>query len=125
MSPEQARGQVVDKRADIWAFGSVLYEMLTGARAFGRDSFSDTIAAVVRREIDWQKLPRDTPPRVRQLLESLNARRDGSPPRRRTLSRAGSRARRRQLDHGRAGVAGGGEMNGGARLRHCQARRWL
>ena len=53
MSPEQARGQAVDKRTDIWAFGCVLYEMLTGRAAFGAETVSDTIAAILEREPDW------------------------------------------------------------------------
>jgi Tol biopolymer transport system component len=57
MAPEQARGRVVDTRADIWAFGCVLYEMVTGARAFKSDDVTDTIVAVVSKEPDWQKLP--------------------------------------------------------------------
>ena len=69
MSPEQARGKSVDKRADIWAFGVVLYEMLTGRRAFEGDEISDILAAVLRQDIDWTTLPPDTPPRVRRLLE--------------------------------------------------------
>jgi serine/threonine protein kinase/Tol biopolymer transport system component len=68
MAPEQARGRAVDKRADIWAFGVVFYEMLTGERAFAGDGFSDVLAAVLHGEVDWQKLPAGTPPRVRQLL---------------------------------------------------------
>ena len=69
MAPEQARGKAVDKRADIWAFGVVLYEMLTGRRAFGGDEVSDVLAAVLRQDIDWSALPGDTPPRLRRLLE--------------------------------------------------------
>ena len=61
MSPEQARGQVVDKRTDIWAFGCVLYEMLTGRAAFKGGSVSDTIAAVLGSEPDWDALPNGTP----------------------------------------------------------------
>ena len=57
MSPEQARGQVVDKRTDIWAFGCVLYEMLTGHVAFKGDTMSDTIVAVLGSEPDWDALP--------------------------------------------------------------------
>jgi hypothetical protein len=68
MAPEQARGRVVDKRADIWAFGVLLYEMLTGTRAFDGQGFSDVLAAVLRHEIDWSRLPGDIPPRLRQLL---------------------------------------------------------
>ena len=69
MSPEQARGQPVDKRADIWAFGCVLYEMLTGRRAFAGDSLTDTLAQVIEREPDWRALPETTPDVVRRLLE--------------------------------------------------------
>jgi serine/threonine protein kinase len=69
MSPEQARGQLVDKRTDIWAFGCVLYEMLTGRAAFKGDSVSDTIAAVLGSEPDWDALPKGTPTAVRLLLQ--------------------------------------------------------
>jgi Tol biopolymer transport system component len=69
MAPEQARGKVVDKRADIWAFGVVVYEMLTGRRAFEGDEISDVLAAVLRQDVDWSALPVDTPSRLRQLLE--------------------------------------------------------
>ena len=55
MSPEQARGQAVDKRTDIWAFGCVLYEMLTGRIAFAGETVSDTIAAILEREPDWSR----------------------------------------------------------------------
>jgi eukaryotic-like serine/threonine-protein kinase len=62
MSPEQARGKSVDKRSDIWAFGCVLFEMLTGHKAFDRDTVSDTMAAILEREPDWRLLPAATPP---------------------------------------------------------------
>jgi eukaryotic-like serine/threonine-protein kinase len=68
MSPEQARGKAVDKRADVWAFGCVLYEMLTGVRVFGGDDVADSLAAVVRAEPDWSKLPPETPAPIRRLL---------------------------------------------------------
>jgi hypothetical protein len=68
MAPEQARGQTIDKRADIWAFGVVLYEMLTGARLFTAATVSYTLAAVLRQEIDWTTLPADTSATVRELL---------------------------------------------------------
>ncbi len=68
MSPEPARGQAVDKRADIWAFGVVLYEMLTGKQIFSGETISDTLAAVLRAEVDWVALPADTPASIRKLL---------------------------------------------------------
>ena len=61
MSPEQTRGQVIDKRTDIWAFGCVLYEMLTGRAVFARETLSDTIAAILEHAPDWSVLPGDTP----------------------------------------------------------------
>jgi hypothetical protein len=68
MSPEQARGQAVDKRTDIWAFGCVLYEMLTGHVAFPGETVSDTIAAILEHEPAWAALPATTPPMVTRLL---------------------------------------------------------
>jgi serine/threonine-protein kinase len=68
MSPEQAKGLQVDKRSDVWAFGAVLYEMLSGQRAFEGDGMSDTLAAVLRQDVDWTALPASTPGPVRRLL---------------------------------------------------------
>jgi Tol biopolymer transport system component len=68
MSPEQARGRAVDKRTDIWAFGCVLYEMLTRRAAFPGHTVADTIAGILEREPDWGALPASTPRRVRDLL---------------------------------------------------------
>ena len=62
MSPEQARGKPVDKRADVWAFGAVLFEMLAGRKLFEGETITDVLAAVVRQEIDWTVLPAATPP---------------------------------------------------------------
>ncbi|HEX6324000.1 MAG TPA: protein kinase [Vicinamibacterales bacterium] len=110
MSPEQARGRAVDKRADNWSFGCVLYEMLTAARAFRGDTVADTLAAVVRSEPDWSLLPRDLPVPVRALLA-------------RCLDKD---ARRRLRDIGEARVtleslADGGAAGGEALARR---RRW-
>jgi serine/threonine-protein kinase len=70
MSPEQARGKAVDKRSDVWAFGAVLYEMLTGSRAFAGDDLADVIAAVMKSTPDWNALPRDVPPVVVALIKA-------------------------------------------------------
>jgi serine/threonine protein kinase len=69
MSPEQARGQSVDQRTDVWAFGVVLFEMLTGKRAFGRSTTSDSIAAVLEHDPDWNTIPEKTPPEVVHVLK--------------------------------------------------------
>jgi len=68
MSPEQARGKTVDKRADIWAFGVVVFEMLTGQRLFTGETISDTLASVLKTEPNWRALPAATPTAVRRLL---------------------------------------------------------
>jgi len=68
MSPEQAKGRPADKRSDVWAFGCVLYEMLTGKRAFDGDDVSDTLASVLKGQPDWTALPAQTPTAIRRLL---------------------------------------------------------
>ena len=68
MAPEQARGKAVDKRADIWAFGVVLFEMLTGRRAFAGDAISDVLASVLKTDPDWSALPVGAPPALQRLL---------------------------------------------------------
>ena len=69
LSPEQARGKVVDRRTDIWSFGCIIYECLTGRRAFDGETVSDTIAKILERPMDWSSLPRSTPPRLKELME--------------------------------------------------------
>ncbi len=69
MSPEQARGRGVDRRTDIWSFGAVLYECLTGKPLYEGETVSDLIARILEREPDWNALPANTPPRVRELLK--------------------------------------------------------
>ena len=69
MAPEQAKGRTVDKRADVWAFGAVLYEMLTGTRVFAGGDVSETLAYVLTKEIDWTTLPAKTPTTLRHLLQ--------------------------------------------------------
>ena len=69
MSPEQARGRPLDRRTDVWSFGCLLYEMLTGAQAFPGDTVSDTIAGILTREPDWSRLPAATPAVLRRLLQ--------------------------------------------------------
>ena len=68
MSPEQARGKVVDKRSDVWSFGCLLYEMLTGSQPFTGDDVASTVAAILERQPAWDKLPATTPPAVHRLL---------------------------------------------------------
>src|SRR6266542_2404969 len=96
MSPEQARGKPVDKRGDIWAFGVVLYEMLTGRQAFHGETVSDTLAAILTRDPDWSALPASAPASVRKLLARC---RTGPQP------QAARRRRRADRDGGGAGRA--------------------
>jgi serine/threonine protein kinase len=69
MSPEQARGKPLDRRTDIWSFGCLLYEMLTGRRCFAGETASDTLAKILEREPEWEDLPNETPPNIRTLLQ--------------------------------------------------------
>ncbi len=99
MSPEQARGQRVDQRSDIWAFGVVLYEMLTGRRLFSGGTLSDTLAAVLKDEIDFGALPAQTPVPIRRLLRRCLQR----DPRRRIRDIADARL---EIDDGSVGLLG-------------------
>jgi eukaryotic-like serine/threonine-protein kinase len=92
MAPEQARGKIVDRRADIWAFGAVVFEMLTGCRAFPAEDVSLTLAYVMTKEPDWTALPSSTPPPLRGLLRRCL---DKDPKRR--LQAIGERACRLQI----------------------------
>ena len=69
MPPEQAKGKTVDKRADIWAFGVVLFEMLTGRQLFTGETVSETLASVLKSEPEWNSLPPNLHPRIRLMLE--------------------------------------------------------
>ena len=69
MSPEQAKGRPADKRSDVWAFGCVLYEMLTGQRAFADDDVSETLASVLKSDPDWTRIPPDVPQAIRTLIQ--------------------------------------------------------
>ena len=73
MAPEQAKGKIVDKRADVWAFGAVLYEMLTGQKPFSGEDVSETLATVIKTDPEWDALPADTPARLRQLVRACLA----------------------------------------------------
>ena len=77
MAPEQARGKVVDKRVDIWAFGCVLFEMLTGKRVFAGDTLSDVVAAILKTEPEWSALPAAAPAAIRRLLHRCLAKDPG------------------------------------------------
>ncbi len=74
MSPEQARGRTLDRRTDLWSFGCVLYECLTGVQLFRGETVSDSLAAILRQDPDWSRLPDDTPPLVRLLVRRCLAR---------------------------------------------------
>ena len=75
MSPEQARGKPVDKRSDVWAFGCVLYEMLTGKKAFDGEDIPETLALIIKGDPNWSALPRETPAQVDPNLAQLPGKR--------------------------------------------------
>jgi Tol biopolymer transport system component len=113
MSPEQARGKAVDKRSDAWAFGAMLYELLTGRRLFDGETVSDVLAAVLTRQPEWAALPAGTPRAVRRLLE-------------RCLERD-PKQRLRDIGEARIALATGAEAEdtGAPAGRGAAARPWL
>jgi len=119
MSPEQARGRPVDKRADVWSFGVLLWEMLTGHALFGGDTVTDVIAAVVTREPDLAALPRATPAAVRQLL-SRSLRKD---PRARLPDIGAARLELQDLLSGTPGVAEAPTVDAAASRQERQNRK--
>ena len=124
MSPEQARGRPVDKRADVWAFGVVLYEMLTGRRAFEGETTSDVLAKVIEREPDWSALPASTPPRLRELLRRC-ARKD---PKKRLQAIGDARVQIEELISGAtdetARPSPRSRAHSAVRASHGSSRRW-
>ena len=118
MSPEQARGKPVDRRADIWAFGCVLYEMLTGRRLFEGETVSDVLAAVLTTEPDWNLLPPTLPPSVRRLLGRCLER-----DQRQRLRDVGDA--RLELEDARAYPRVSGGTEGATVRKDTPGRRWL
>jgi len=121
MAPEQARGKPVDKRADIWAFGAVLFEMLTGTRAFRGEDVTDTIVSVISKEPDWSTMPAATPAPIRRLL-----RRCLEKDRKRRLTDAG--AARLEIDEALTAPTSvdGTELPGpGSRIPTRSSRPWM
>jgi len=119
MSPEQAKGRPADTRSDVWAFGCVLYEMLTGKRAFDGDDVSDTLASVLKGQPDWTALPNDTPAAIRRLLRrSLE-----KDPRRRLSAIADARL---EIDEAQAlaGAGASAETRPGVTTRVQRALPW-
>ncbi len=105
MSPEQARGRPVDRRADLWALGAMLYEMLTGKAPFEGETISDTLASVLKTEPDWDALPAETPPAVRRVVRRCLEK----DPRNRLHDAADARIELAQaFDEDEAGVAASG-----------------
>ncbi len=121
MSPEQARGRAVDRRADIWAFGCLLYEMLTGKTLFGEETISDTLAAVLRSEPDMDALPGNTPASIRRLI----ARCLTKDPEQRLAHIAGGRLEIRDAILGTDDVVTAGPSGGVAATSTATRMRWL
>src|SRR5262245_22085113 len=108
MSPEQARGKETDRRTDVWAFGCILYESLSGKRAFTGETVPDAVSAILSQEPDWSALPARTPPRIRELLARCLEKDNG-----RRLRDAGDA--RLEIEAALAGVSGSGAAFAAAR----------
>jgi Tol biopolymer transport system component len=113
MSPEQARGRSVDRRTDIWSFGCVLYECLSGAPPFGGDTVSDVMARILEREPEWGALPAGAPPKLMELLRRC-LRKD---PRERLRDMGDARIVLEEIARGDAGAAAPAAMTGVRRVR--------
>jgi len=111
MSPEQARGRPVDRRSDIWAFGCVLYEMLSGRRPFEGETASDTLAAVLRQDVDWSALPANAPADLRRLLHRCLTR----DPRQRLHDIADGRIQLEEIRDDETEVAGAATTSSGSK----------
>ena len=109
MSPEQARGRTVDRRADVWAFGAVLFEMLSGRQAFPGETVSETLAEVMKSEPPWQALPADVPPHLVRVLRQCLVKEP--------------RQRIRDMGDVRLALEGAFETPGSAALTTADARR--
>ena len=123
MSPEQAKGQPADKRSDVWSFGAVLFEMLSGQRTFRGDDVADTLASVLRQDVDWTALPASTPAPVRHLARALprTGRQAATARHRRSADRAGTSGRAR--DEKTGGLAPGCAFRPSVAPRHPVRRR--
>jgi eukaryotic-like serine/threonine-protein kinase len=121
MAPEQAKGLPIDKRADIWAFGVVLFEMLSGRSLFAGDTVTDTLAGVLKSEIDFSRLPESTPAAIRRLLRRCLERN----PKNRLHDIADARIVLEELASGRAEEGRGSSEAGASAPPHSSASRWL
>lgn len=123
MSPEQARGKAVDKRTDIWAFGCVLYEMLSGRRAFEGESTSDLLAAVLTKEPDWTSVPKTTPPAIQKLLRRCLV----NEPKQRLRDIGDARIAIEEVQSNRDDTepaASGVQLDAGGKKSHVRRSRW-
>jgi len=124
MSPEQAKGRAVDRRADVWAFGAVLYEMLSGRRAFPGENISETLVSVLRQEVDWTAIPLSTPASIRTLLARCLDRMSGAAARHRRSTNHAGRTRGRGRFPATAAFIAAGFIATGNPAGPGRSRRW-